>query len=248
MPEPDVKVDLKDDVIAGAVRTVYQNFRVALPALAQTFARETSRAAVAFGTRWLGLDRKVYEEPPVADLPVLLPRCGGYGFYADMRAGDLGLVVACDGPVRGLYETGEPVTPQFPQAHDFGCAVVLPGGRVSSTETPTAPPNDAGTLLIGADDGTAAVVFRGAGLPDPAELGSVVVAAAGPTASVLLGGTAAVLGVARQTDPVDRNALLTTWMSQVTAAINAIVPGSVTPFVTPTIGTISGASAKVVAE
>lgn len=199
MPKRDdsaVSVDLYDDVLLGAVRKVYQDFRVALPGIVQTFARETTRVAVAFGTRFRDMARGVRDEPPVGDLPVILPRAGGYGFHADMREGDLGIVIACDGPVRGLYETGEPTTPQFVQGHDYGCAVVLPGGRVSSSNVPTAPPNAAGTLLVGADDGSAAVVFRGAGIPSPTELGSVVVQAAGPTASVLLGSDTAAVPVA----------------------------------------------------
>ena len=248
MPDDLSKIDLVDDVIMVAVRIVRQTFRVALSAIVTTADRDTSRAAVTFGAKFLGMDRKVYDEPAVADLPVITPRGGGYGVYFDFHEGDLGVVLCQDAPVRGLYETGEAVIPQWPQGHDLGCGVIFPGGRVSSSQSPTPPPNPAGTLLVGADDGTASVTFKGAGLPDPAELGTVIVAAAGPTASVLLGGDTAVLGVARQTDPVDRNALMTTWMTQVTTAINALAPGAVTPFVTPTIGTISGASAKVVAE
>lgn len=247
MADPE-KVDIVDDIIAVAVRVVRQTFRVALPGIVTNFARDTSRAAVDFGAKFLGTDRSVRTEPPVADLPVITPRGGGYGVYFDFRAGDLGVVLCQDGPVRGLYETGDPTVPQFPQGHDLGCGVIFPGGRVSNTETPTPPPNAAGTLMVGADDGTAAVVFKGAGLPSPAEVGTVVVAAANPVAGVQLGGDAATLGVARLTDPVDRNALLTTWMSQVTTAINTLAPGSVTPFVTPGIGTISGASDKVVSE
>lgn len=192
MADPE-KVDIVDDIIAVAVRVVRQTFRVALPGIVTNFARDTSRAAVDFGAKFLGTDRSVRTEPPVADLPVITPRGGGYGVYFDFRAGDLGVVLCQDGPVRGLYETGDPVVPQFPQGHDLGCGVIFPGGRVSNTETPTPPPNEAGTLMVGADDGTAAVVFKGAGLPSPAEVGTVVVAAAGPTASVLLGSdTAAV--------------------------------------------------------
>ena len=42
--------------------------------------------------------------------------------------------------------------------------------------------------FVGAADGSAAVVLRRAGGPTPDELGTVVVAAAGPDASLLLGG------------------------------------------------------------
>lgn len=246
-------IDLVDDVIMVAVRLVRQTFRVALPGIVTTFARETSRAAVDFGAKWLATDRSVRDEPPMADLPVITPRGGGYGVYFDFREGDLGIVLAQDAPVRPLYETGDPVVPQFPQGHDFGCGVIFPGGRVSSSEPgqATDPPNAAGTLLVGADDGTAAVVFKGAALTDPTEQGTVVVQAAThvpPAFAVLLGGDGAVLGVARLTDTVDRNTLMTTWMSQVTTAINTLAPGSVTPFITTTIGTISSASEKVASE
>lgn len=249
-------LDVVEDIIKPAVRRVYQMFRVALPGITQSFSRETTRVAVTFGSRFLAMDRSVREEEPMQDLPVIMPRCGGYGIYGDMEPGDLGLVVACDGPVRGLYESGEPTTPQFPQMHDFGCGVVLAGGRVSSSESPTSPPNDAGCWHVGADDSSSAVVFRRSGGPTPTEQGTMILKTAThapPAKSLLLGGDAAVLGVARETDSVDRNALLTTWMTQVTAALNS--PGvaalsgvTVTPFATPTIGTISSASRKVAAE
>jgi hypothetical protein len=66
--------------------------------------------------------------------------------------------------------------------------VFFPGGRVSSPTQPTPPPNASGEFLVGAADGSAAVTLRRAGGPTPDELGTVVVAAAGPDASLLLGG------------------------------------------------------------
>ena len=288
--ERQVKIDLYEDLIGGAVREVRQTFRVALPVRVKSAYRSTSRADVTFGVRWLATNRQVFDEPPAPALPVLLPRGGGYGVHFDLREGDLGVALSCDGPVSGLYDTGEPVTPQFPQGHDYGCAVLYPGGRVSNGEVPTEPPNPTGTMTVGAEDGTATVELRGRGLPSLAaqgtlggraapprpppaagrrggvagrrglpslaEQGTVVVRAAThvpPAFAVLLGGDGAVLGVARLTDSVDRNALLTTWMSQVTAALNS--PGvaalsgvAVTPFVAPGIGTISSASDKVSSE
>jgi hypothetical protein len=126
----------------------------------------------------------------------MLPRGGGYCVQFDLSEDDLGIAIACDGPVAGLYETGDEVTPQFPQGHDYGCAVFYPCGRVSSSETPTAPPNPAGTMLIGAEDNSASLTLRRAGGPSPDELGSVVLAAVGPTASILLGSDAAAIPVA----------------------------------------------------
>ncbi len=178
MPETDVVIDLERDVIGGAVRVIRQTFRVALVGIASGFARDVTRVAVEFGTRWLSMNREARDEPPISDLPVILPRGGGYGLHLDMAEGDLGVVLACDGPVRGLFENGEPVTPQFPQGHEYGCAVVIPGGRVSSSEVPTQPPNAPGTMLVGAEDGSATVTCARAGGPSPTELGTVTIAAA----------------------------------------------------------------------
>lgn len=191
-----LKIDLYNDVMQGAVREVRKTFRVALPAVVKSPYRDTSRADVTFGVRWLATNREVFEEPPAPALPVLLPRGGGYGVHFDLRAGDLGVALACDGPVSGLYDTGDPVTPQFPQGHDYGCAVFYPCGRVSNETVPTQPPNPQGTMTVGAEDGTATLVLRGLGLPSAAELGSAVLAVSGPAASLLLGSDTAANPVA----------------------------------------------------
>lgn len=186
-----IVIDLFDDVIMGAVNKVRQTFRVALPARVRTYARDQGRAAVDFGVRMLLKNFTTRDEPPAPGLPHITPRGGGYGVYYDLDEGDVALVVACDGPVSGFYDTGQAVTPSTTNGHDYGCAVVLGGGRVSNEETPTPPPNAAGTLLVGADDGTASIVFRGRAKPSPTEQGTVVVQADGPSASLLLGSATA---------------------------------------------------------
>lgn len=72
---------------------------------------------------------------------------------------------------------------------------------------------------------------------------------AGNSANVVLNGGS--LNVARASDPVTASgtavppAGLLGWMTQVTAALNALVPGSVTVPVPTTIGTISGGNPTV---
>jgi hypothetical protein len=191
-----IKIDLHEDVLMGAVRKIRQTFRVGLTAQVKSEYRATSRADVTFPVRWLATNREVFEEPPAPGLPVVLPRGGGYGVHFDLRAGDPGVAVALDGPVSGFYDTGQPVTPQFPQGHDYGCAVFFPCGRVSNEETPTEPPNPSGTMTVGAEDGTATVELRGAGLPSPSEGGTVVLHAGGMVGSVLIGSDTATVPVA----------------------------------------------------
>jgi hypothetical protein len=192
--DPEViTIDLERDLIDGAVLKVRQTFRVALSAVVATFARGPTRANVDLGARFLATNLTAQDEPPVPDLPVITPRGNGYGLYFDMAPGDLGVALCCDMPVRGLYEDGEVVTPQRVMGHDYGCAVLFPGGRVSSSTTPTDPPNPLDTIALMADDSSAAVILRGAGKTSPAELGSMVLAVAGPTASLLLGSDTAVI-------------------------------------------------------
>jgi hypothetical protein len=247
-----IEVDLWRDVRLGAVRDVYQFFRVALAGAVFSFARETTRATLRLMVNAVGTDLKVRAEPNAVDIPVIMPGGGGYTFAFDMRQDDPAVVVCCDGPVRGYYETGGAVTPTIGQSHDFGCAVCLPGGRISATDTPTAPPNNAGEAVLGAVDGSAALILRGAGLPTPTETGTVIIAAAGPTASVLLGGIAATLGVARLADEVAPTADLATAFAAMAGVINGLAPGTVTPAqlvsIALQIGTISTASEKVVSE
>lgn len=183
-----VTLDIEKDIIGTAVKRIYVNFRVALPASAMSFDRDVSQASAAFRVRFIDTALGVRDEPTAPSVPVLHYAGDGYGFWVDLADGDPMLVVACDGPVSGYYETGDSVTPTTGQSHDFGCAVAIPGGRFSSPTAPTPPPNAKGTAVVGAADGSATVTLRRVGGPSPDELGSATVAVAGPEASLLLGG------------------------------------------------------------
>lgn len=183
-----IHLDIDKEIIAVAVRRIYATFRVALPAAAMSFDRDVSQASAEFRVRFIDTTLTAHDEQTAPSVPVLHYSGGGYGFWFDPSDGDPMLVVACDGPVSGYYETGDSVTPTTGQSHDFGCAVALPCGRFSSKSAPTPPPNAAGTATVGAADGSATVTLRRAGGPAPDELGSATVAVAGPEASLLLGG------------------------------------------------------------
>jgi len=188
MPEAPIVIDLDADVIEEACRRTAQRFRVALPAAALTYDRDTSRLSAQPMVRFVAYNLQAKDEPAAVSLPVMHYSGGGYGVWFDLRQDDPAVLLACDGPVSGYYSDGQPVTPQFGQAHTYGCAVAFPGGRVSSPTDPTPPPNLAGECLLGAADGSASIAFRGAGITSAGELGTMVVATAGPTASLLLGG------------------------------------------------------------
>lgn len=246
-----IEYDLYDDPKRIAEEVV-SHVRVAKPGLITTADRDASRVNAALMVRFVGTDLQAREEPEVQDLPVVHYAGGGYGAWFDMRADDPAVVVCCDGPVRGFYETGQIVTPQIGQGHDYGSAVAFPGGRVSATDQPTAPPNAAGEMLVGAADGSAAVVLRGAGLASPAELGTVIVAGANPLAGVRLGGDDATLGVVRLGDAVAASANMATVLGAMATFINGLAPGTVNPATLAAalveMGNISEASTIVVSK
>lgn len=248
----EIELDVDQDIIRQAYVRVFQALRVGSAGTLRNPVRATTRGGVTFACRWLGMDAQPHDEVPIDDLPIILPRGGGYGIHFDPDPGDPVVVLALDGPPSQFYASGQVVTPQFPQHNDYACSVLFPGGRISSPETPTQPPNAAGEMLVGAEDGTATLLLRRRAGPNALEQGTVVIKAAThvpPAAAILLGGDGAVLGVARLNDSVSASAAFLTWASQVTAAINGLVPGAVAPpFVGPAIGTIASASQKVASE
>lgn len=222
MSDAPVTLDIEKDIIGTAVKRVYVNFRVALPAAAMSFDRDLSQASAAFRVRFIDTALGVRDEPTAPSVPVLHYSAGGYGVWFDPDDGDPMLVVACDGPVSGYYETGDSVTPTTGQSHDFGCAVALMGGRFSSPSAPTPPPNNAGEAVVGAADGSATLTLRRAGKPSPDELGSATVAVAGPEASLLLGGPQAADPVACANEVQANLAALNTAIAATPTTGNAI--------------------------
>lgn len=231
-----------NDVIRGAKKQIYQDFRVASAGRVVSFLRGAARIVADIMTRQITTGLQPRDEPAVQDVPVLFPGGGGYGFHFDMREGDPAAIICADGPVRGFFETGNAVTPgPGSTGHDYGSAMAIPGGRISASDNPTPPPNEEGGASIGADDGSAAVRFRGAGLTSPAEQGTVVVAGA----AVRLGGDAAILGVVRLGDAVAPDATWIAFSTAVAGYINSLVPGSVVVPSAVKVGVTSEASDDV---
>ena len=217
-----------DEIPQIAVDKIYQNFRVALPAEALAYNRDTSRTQAAPQVRFMLTNRKLMIDPVIPGVPVIHYAGGGYGCWFDLADGDPGVILCCDGPVTGYYDTGEPTVPGGASgSHTLGSSVFSPGGRISSPQQPTPPPNATGEFLIGAGDGTAAVILRRAGGPTPAELGTVVVASSGPTASVLLGGVQAADPVACATEVLANLQSLATTIAAIPTTDNPIADQAV---------------------
>lgn len=100
------------------------------------------------------------------------------------------------------------------------------------------------TRLYGAKESSCRVRMRADGSIDvEAKSGAAIrITTAGGANIVLNGGT---LDVARKTDAVSPTAAMTTWMSQVATAINALAPGSVAPPAPLTFATITSGNSTV---
>ena len=236
-----------------AVDRIYQDFRVALPAEALAYVRDTSRVQAVPQVRFMLFNRKLTIDPTIPGVPVVHYAGGGYGCWFDLADGDPMVTLACDGPVTGYYDTGQPTVPGGASgSHTLGSSVAFPGGRISSPTSPTPPPNVAGECLVGAADGSASVLLRRAGGPTPAELGTVVVAAANPVAGVLLGASDATLGVVRIGDGVAPTVDMTAFIVAVAGVINGIAPGTISPAVIASlavkVGNTSEGSAQVLSK
>jgi hypothetical protein len=90
-----------------------------------------------------------------------------------------------------------------------------------------------------ANGGRVLLAFAGG---DPAKPIATVWESASVIALVFNGGTQ---GVARTADAVAAASAMTTWMGQVSAGINALAPGAVSPTVPPQFAAISGGSSVV---
>lgn len=236
-----------------AVDKVYQDFRVALPTEALSYVRDTSRVQAVPQVQFQLFNRKLVTDPTIPGVPVIHYAGGGYGHWFDLADGDPMVLLCCDGPVSTYYDSGTPTVPGGASgSHTLGSSVAFLGGRISSPQQPTPPPNAKGEALIGAADGSAAVVLRRAGGPSPDELGTVVVAAANPILGVLLGASDATLGVVRLGDGVAPTADMITFMAAVVAFINGIAPGTISPAVAASIalkvGVASEASDQVASK
>jgi|GEM_PF-4026415 len=252
MPDLDVNT-----IVNVAKREVSQELRVMGVAVITAVARATSRVAAGFVARFMDTTMQARDEQPVIDVPIAHYSAGGYGVFMDPALGDPIVLVAGDAASRPFFETGESFTPQIAQPHSFANSLAFLGGRVSSSVPgqATAPPNGPGEFTCGANDGSATLIARGRGLTSPLEQGTVIIATTThlpPAFSLLLGGPAALLGVARNTDPVAPTSAMVAYLSAVAAAANIIAPGSVSPGVLAAVllqvGAISGASLKVSVE
>ena len=254
--------DLRDDIIALDIRRAAADLRVLTTGRVKSFARATGRAVVRILERYVTSDGVEREREPSPAAVVWQQAGDGYVVAHDVATDDQGLVIAADAGWDQAWRTGAATRPQSGQRHTLGSAAFLPGGR-RNTE---APANAAGTMRIGAADGSASLDLtrtRG-GVPGSGTLSvsasltiaglTVTVSASQAAAGVKLGSAAASSSVALA--PLVKAASAAGWSTFISAIeSNDTIPANTATGIVAAASAAAGSeaaltvgSAKVVAD
>ena len=163
---------------------------------------------------------------PLAErIPVWWPGVPGLTLTEPLPVGSFGLILLAGKHQADTFSTGAPGTPELPpNPLRLSDAVFLPGGALPGVLAAALPPGAAPQVgqapRLGPAGPTAATAYLA--------LAGLVWTLAGQ--ALKLGGEAATLGVARQTDPVNAEAALITYMTALETFLAGFgfVPG--TPF------------------
>lgn len=103
-------------------------------------------------------------DPPVLnDLPVAFPGGGGFSVLFNLLPGDEVLVVFGTPITQWLLTGSTEMVPASPRRHALGDAVVIPGPR-STARIRSAAVSLLSGIMLGADDGSSAVIVDSAGV------------------------------------------------------------------------------------
>ena len=137
------------ETIRKAFRSLMQNVNTCLPGEVQMYDPATRRARVVTAVQ-KSVRGSYINDPPIVDVPVIMPHASGYGIYPPIHAGDLVMVVFSQrgiGTFKRRLASGSP--PDRVGFFSFQDAIAIPGWG-PATVTPVAPE----ALVVQKDDGT----------------------------------------------------------------------------------------------
>jgi hypothetical protein len=186
--------------------------------------------------------------PRFVRVPIVYPGGPSFGIRGPIDVGTTGLYIIADRCIDQWLNTGGPLDPAVAVKHDINDGFFLAGSAYHGRNSPPIPTD---VHRLGRDDGSA-------GFELSIEDASIRMYTDGPTATVdaltnILLGPAAVLGVARLTDPVGPSLAMSAWASMIEAAIvgagGVIPPGTNFALtVLNSFASITGASTKTLSE
>ena len=129
------------EAIRAAMRGAGVNIRVAMPGIVEDFDRAqqtvTVRPAIREVLRNSGAETEI-EIPPLVDVPIVLPRAGGYLLAFVPQPGDECLVVFADTCIDGWWQSGGVQSQAERRRHDLsdGFAILGPWSQPNLPELP----------------------------------------------------------------------------------------------------------------
>lgn len=156
----DERVASLADVLEALRESVSYDIRVAMPGIVKKWNAAQQTVSVQLALKEQVSDGGVVSEvaiPLLVDVPVVMPRAGGYGLFFTPSVGDECLVVFADCCIDAWWQSGGVQTQADKRRHDLsdGFAIM---GCWSQKKKPTLPQSG---LSLQNDAGTAGVTIQG---------------------------------------------------------------------------------------
>ncbi|MBJ3816656.1 translation initiation factor IF-2 [Shimwellia pseudoproteus] len=119
------------EVLTSEKRANYEQLRVAMPGIIQSFDPDTVTAVVQPAIRAVSRDNdgntSTHDYPLLVDVPVVFPRGGGCTLTFPVKAGDECLVIFADRCIDFWWQNGGVQEPVDGRMHDLSDAFCIPG-------------------------------------------------------------------------------------------------------------------------
>jgi len=109
-----------------AMLKLKQDMDGAIPGIVQAFDRGTNRVQVLPAIKMIGTNNEQVPRAPIANVPVFVLGAGGFGISFNLRAGDTGLLIACDRDISIFTQSGGESSPQSTRMKSFSDSYFLP--------------------------------------------------------------------------------------------------------------------------
>lgn len=169
-PSESERLRLQTLVYKAIAKAVSCNLRVALPGVIQSFDAATQTAKIDLAIKDRIVINKVRQDiqiPTLLDVPIVLPRAGGFVLTMPIKAGDECLVIFADMNINQWFANGAVQNPNGSYAgqiqerlrrHNFSDAFAILGTwsqprKLANYDTTKAQlRNDAGTVAVSVDN------------------------------------------------------------------------------------------------
>ena len=150
--------------ISAGVLSGLLEARTATPARIQSYDATDQRAVVVPLLMRRAATGETIAPGPIADVPVIFPRGGGFALTFPLTAGDTGLLICSDRSLDRWLDSGGVIDPQSRRHHSMTDAIFLPG--LHPWDDAIAEPSGtdlSSDVVLAAEDGSCWVSIRADG-------------------------------------------------------------------------------------